>query len=614
MFRSRLAVASRLLGSLALPSLVLLGCTCEEDKPYTPFEVASTLPGTSPSAPPSVSAAPVPSAPEQNPTLRRALKAPRNATTWKTPDQTYEAPAGQVFELGLPLTKPDGSSAFVAWTVRKSQKLTDPAGALWLYAGGAPRQLTPLPGFVPTGPDCTLEADLAQTGPQTVTLDVASRCTSRLVQRMPTRAVLVLAPERPEPVLMGFRVADAAPGELLRLTIDSRDADGDGRDDVTLRVTGGSSGFQGSPVPFVWLERAAGRSRESLEPAAELNRLAKRLVTRAKNKKSGSEVPQEANELRRLVSSACAESGTPRLWELDGAPLTCNATSALATALEAEIEAALTLGRPLDALGALSRDGWYGRLSEKDRARIESRIRERVRTVNAKVRGSFDAALPARDPAVPRWAPVWFDRQKRLWVLDGTNVRQSDPPGAPLQGAPVLGAGGAGTLPAAPAAWSLRVQDPNGRAWSGAIPSCDRSEVQLAFVARDGKPLPPLPTPLLSPRPGNCGRLDGRTKGLLAPIAWHGVDLEAWVFGARFGEPQNAAAAAAPPPGSPVSADGALMVLSTPLGLAVVKGRDVELWQGDAVRGLEECVVSEGGSLLACVNGSRVVVLERPAP
>ncbi len=482
----RFAAAYALLGSVAL-----LGCTCEEDKPYTPFEVASTLPTSSPSVPPSASAAPVPSAPEQNPTLRRALKAPKAATTWKTAEQTFEAPAGQVFELGLPLTKADGGSAFVAWTVRKSQKLTDPAAALWIYAGGAPRQLTALPGFVPTAPDCTLEADLAQTGPHTVTLDVASRCTSRMVQRMPTRAVLVLAPERPEPLLMGFRVADAAPGETLRLTVDSRDADGDGRDDVTLRVTGGSSGFQGTPVPFVWLERAAGRSRESLEPAAELSRLSKRLVTRAKNKKSAVDVAPEANELRRLASSACAESGTPRLWELDGAPLTCNAQAALATVLEAEIEAALTLGRPLDALGALSRDGWHGRLSEKDRTRIEGRIRERVRPLNAKVRGSFDAGLPARDPTVPRWAPVWFDRQKRLWVTDGTSVRLSDPPGSPPASVPGGGSAGAGNLAAPPAPWSLRVADPNGRVWSGAIPSCDRSEVQLTFVARDGRLLPP---------------------------------------------------------------------------------------------------------------------------
>jgi hypothetical protein len=52
-------------------------------------------------------------------------------------------------------------------------------------------------------------------------------------------------------------------------------------------------------------------------------------------------------------------------------------------------------------------------------------------------------------------------------------------------------------------------------------------------------------------------------------------------------------------------------VLATPLGLAVVKDRDVELWQGEATRGLEECVVNEGATQLACSSGSRVVVLER---
>ncbi len=592
-----------------LGALLQLGCTCEDEKPYTPFEVASTLPPNSSAAPPpseSASAAPTETAP--SPVLRRALKAPRAATQWKTAEQTYEAPEGQVFELGLPFSAPDGSRAFVAWTLRSSSKLTDPAGALWLYGSGAPRLLTPLPGFIPTGPDCTLETDLAQTGPNTVTLDVAARCTARLVERLPSRAVLVLAPTRAEPLLMGFRVADPAPGETFRVAVDSRDADGDARDDVTLRVTGGATGSANVTVPFVWLERAAGRSRESLEPASELKRAATRLLSRAKAKKSAEEVAREANELRRLYSSACMESGTMRLWELDGAPLSCGAGPALATALEAEIEAALTLGRPLDALGALSRDGWFAQLGEKDRSRIQGRIEARLGRTATRLRGAFAATLPARNATTPRWAPLWFDAEGRLWVNDGSTVRQSSPPGT-APSAPPLGAGGASFV-SAPAPWTLRVQDPNGRIWTGAIPSCDRSEVQLAFWAADGKPLPPLPTALLAPRASNCARARTAPPGRLVPIAWHGVDLEAWVYGAHLGAPA-APGPGAPHPGSPLSANGKHLVLPTPLGWAVVTGKEVELFRGDAVQRQDECVVDSRAELLACVTGLRVTVVER---
>ncbi len=613
-------LVSYLGGSLALlGALALVGCKCEDEKPYTPFEVASTLPGV-PSAPTvEPSASPSAPPPGENPALRRAMKAPRDASVWKLGDKTLTAPRGHVFSLGLPYSDPQGpnpqgpnDSAFVAWTVRKGKDQSIAPGALWLYASGEPRKLTELPGFVPTGPDCAIEADLSQTGPRTITLDVSSRCTGRLVQRIPTRAVVVLDPTRPEPLLMGFRVADPAPGETLSLAVDSRDTDSDGRDDVTLRVTGGTQGPSGPSASFIWLDRAAGRSRETNEPQGDFSRQAKRLEARAKAKKTAPNVTRDASDLRRLWAAACAESGTPRVFDYEGNPLSCGDASFLARTLAAEVDAQLAQGHTFEALGALSRDGFYGaRLGEKDRRALEDRVRRAARSVNATLRGSFAASIAKNDG--PHFSPLWFDAKGKLWLRTAEpRIVQSDPPGTAPTLAAAPGAGGAGAADAPPATWPLRVEDPNGRIWTAAIPSCDRSEVQLGFVARDGRPLPPLPTTLLSPRPGSCKRLDGKPLSPAIPITWRGVDLESYVAGARIGAP-SAGGQDTSRPGSPLSNDGKSLVLPSPLGPMVIEGTSVTLWQGDATRGVEDCVLANGAELMACVASGRVVVLERGA-
>lgn len=593
-------------------ALAASGCKCEDEKPYTPFEVASTLPGVASAPPEAPSASASAVDPNENPSARRAMKAPRDSSTWKLQERTFEAPRGQVFALGLTLATAGDPAAtsFVAWTVRKGNDASAAPGALWLFAGGEPQKLTALPGFVPTGPDCALEADLAQTGPRTITLDVSSHCTGRQVPRIPTRAVLVLDPSRKEPLLMGFRVAEPAPGETLGIAVDSRDADGDGRDDVSLRVTGGTRGPAGPSAAFVWLDRAAGRSREANEPGDALARAARSLEAHAKSKKTAADVPREAGDLRRLWSSLCAESGTPRVFDFEGSPLSCGDASALARALSAEIDAQLLLGHTFEALGALGRDGFYGaRLGEKERRAAEERVRRAAHVVGSTLRGSFAANLPKSSE--PHFSPLWLDEKGKLWLRTAdAKVVLSEPPGsAPLPPSPAA-AGGAGAADAVPDVWPLRVEDPNGRIWTSAIPSCDRSEVQLGFVARDGRPLPPLPTTLLSPRPGSCKRFDATPLAPAVPIAWHGVDLESFVGGARFGAPA-APVGSASRPGSPLSPDGKSLVLPSVLGPVVLEGSRVTLWQGDAARDATDCVVSNGAALMACVASGRVVVLER---
>lgn len=594
---------------------VLLGllplAACEEDKPFTPFEVATSLP-TSPEPPPP----PEPTATAEQPAegnvlLRRAIKAPREAKTWTVEGRPLRAPDGHLFDLALPLApaKEGAPPEVLAWTRQPARGSTPASGALWLYGDGEPRRLAELPGFVPVSPDCEHVASLDQTGPHTVTVDVTARCTARLVARAPTRSVLVVDPKRPDPVLMGFRAADPAPGETLELQIDSRDLDDDGRDDITLRVTVGSKDRKAS-ARFVWFDRAAGRSRDSKEPAASFSAIAARLATLSKGSKGAASVADEADAARRLYAAACGESGTPRLWAANGTALTCSADASVASFLGSEITAASTLGRPLEALGLLERDGWYGaKLPAKERERLEKLALGKVQKVSPEMAGAFMAHLPPR-PTEPRFSPLHFDSSGRLWVRNAeARVLASDPPGSPPSD-PTLGAGGAPQRSDVPNVWPLRVIDQAGRTWTGVVPSCDRSELQLSFVSREGMPSPPQPLPLLAPRPGSCQRAGALAPPTGTPIAWHGNQLEVWLAGHHLNAPSTSTPGR---PGSPRSADGKALVVPSRFGLLVQRDGGVELWQGEVTQALTDCVPSAGARQIACVKGrSSVVVLKRP--
>jgi hypothetical protein len=581
---------------------------CDEDKPYTPFEVATALPQqtTSEPPPPVETAQPTPA---DVPT-RRALRAPRDATTWKVGEVTLQAPEGHVFQLALPLAAPPGgaSPGVVAWTLRPSDGKAPVTGGLWLFAGSSVRRLLDFPGFVPVGPQCEHEADLGQTGPGTITLDVRARCDARLVARAPTRAIVVLDPLRTDPVLLGFRAAEPAPGERLDVAIDSRDLDADGRDDITLRVTVGADGQKNTAsAEFTWFDRAAGRSRNPREPAASFQTAAGRLQSQAKSKRDAGAVAGGADALRRLFGSLCAEGATPRVWTFEGAPLPCSAGSSLTSALSAEIDAALTLGRPVDALGLLEREGWFGgKFTDKERTRLEQSVSSKLRPVQAETLGSFP--LDVRPPQEPHWSPLRFEGE-RLWVrtTDG-RVLSSDPPGTPARDAN-WGVAGAPQQSPVPEPWPLRVTDAAGRTWTSVVPSCDRSELQLVAVARDGAPQPALPIPVLAPRPGVC-KPGPRLSLSALPLRWRQGTLELWAGGQRVvaeGALGGAAPGAAPPGGGPP-------VVPSPLGPVVLEPDREVLWRGDATRNLTDCVASADGKLLACLRERNVVVLKKAAP
>src|SRR5690606_21918742 len=127
------------------------------------------------------------------------------------------------------------------------------------------------------------------------------------------------------------------------------------------------------------------------------------LTSLASGSKGAGGVAAAADAGRRLYGSVCGEGATPRLWTLDGTPLSCNAAGSVAGLLGAEIAAAVTLGRPVEALGAFDRDGWYGaKLPVKERARLEKLALAKNKRVTPEVAGAFMATLRPRT-AEPRF-------------------------------------------------------------------------------------------------------------------------------------------------------------------------------------------------------------------
>lgn len=593
-------------------SLVLGGC--EEDHPYTPFQVASAVPSAT------VPATPASTAPETVAPVKFAAAAPLlqpKAATWQVGKRRIQAPPGYELERALDADfDGDGSTELVAWVIPTSDPLKRPE--LWLYpATGAPRKLTSLAGFVPTGPGCTLQTTLLHTGPRTVTLDAKAVCEARLIARAPVRSIQVLAPKADDPLVLGLRAADGSAREELRLTVMSLDRDGDGRDDVTLQASldtrHAPSGV--AVAKFLWYDREAGTSRDDTEPGLSMAQLASREIVRAKGPSTSRNVHPTIQNLKRLYAAVCDESGTPRLFDEEGNGLACGRlTTTFSRATEAEITALLKNDQVLEAFGVLERAHWFGHEpSPKDRERWLASFGSKLVQKQARLRREQGVTLP-REGTHPSLSPLEFEGDTllvqtrdgvRSFGLDGSERTLPDATSGPSE-APGVAVG-----PARPEPWSLRAEVPGQRLWTGVVYSCDRSEVALSFVDAKGQPIAPFLTEILAPRPGNC-RGGASVEAPAVPIGWSGAQLVAWVAGARIGP----AVPSTRPKGSPRSVNGEWTVLPSRLGL-LVTGKSLELWHvPESVGQLEQlraCVIHDSGRLLACVTPAGFALIESEA-
>jgi hypothetical protein len=554
---------------------------CGEDKPYTPFAVQSALPGANAGAN-AVASTPSPavSAP---PT--KALVAPPNSRRWLLGLRELLAPEGLLFSLGVPGVA-DGD--FVTWLrADPADAGSRSAGELWLFPkAGEARRLAALPGFVPAGAGCTLDSRLDRTGAASVTLDVSARCETALIARAPVRAVIVMTLGAARP-LLELRAASPAPDETLELTSTSTDHDQDGRDDVTLGVRVGHASGPRAEAPLVFFDRAVGAARDAAEPRRTFERLAARESARAKTKKVAEDALAMVGAIRRLMASVCAEGGTPRLFDQDGAPFACGSLATASDSLmSAELAATLALGRVREAFGVLERDGWYfGKLSAPTKKRLEADLLEAIEPVSAR---STPVDLRPMFSAGAHFAPLWFDASGALFVRTANGVQRVDATGTP-----------------SPADSSVAPPDTaaraGGRLLLAPVFSCDRSETTLMFDSG-----PPSATRLLAPRPGACGRASFDPKVMLRPIA-AGATVSALIGATLVGDETPGSTS---PPGSARSPDGRTLAVPTRYGL-LLDGAKHRLLAGLTDPGsLTECVCANDGTRAACVQGGKVVLID----
>ena len=589
--------AAPLLAACAL-AFVSQGCRCSDDRPYTPFGVATSFGDAEAPPPPPPSAV---TSVDASSLVEKSVLAPPGSRRWSLGGRELAAPDGFVFDQAVSADLDgDGAPDAVAWLVPDGDAGARPAaGEAWFFPGkSAPRRLAGLPGFVPTSPTCTLRAALARTGPRTVTIDARADCQSAVIQRSPVRALSVLAPTSDRTEVLVLRAAAAAPDETLDLSAVTVDRDGDGRDDVEVHVSVGSPGVDAPSAPFVWLDRAVGPSRDTAEPKKTLERLAAREAGRAKQKKVADDVVRRVAAIRRLLGTLCSEGATPRVFDAEGSGLGCGSLTPVVDSLAtAEIGAELARGRVLEAFGALARDGWYfGKTSSAVRKRLEKSLLDAVKPATATI--SFIDVRPLA-PTTPHYSALSFEANGALVVRTAEGASRIEPEST--SAAPVDLADGAPR--------SLDVVTATDVLLTGVAYSCDRSDVTLLVREKYWAPgaTAPIPTGLLAPRPGACGRarFDGRPG--IAPIGPAGPKLVALVGGSVTGD----LATSASPPGSARSPDGRFIVTPTPFGL-LVSGPESRLLNLPPDTGnpleLTDCVPANDGRTAACVSKGRVLV------
>lgn len=595
--RTRLGLGACGVAACGVAALAL-GCDLfdAERRPYTPFPVASGAsdkPAPTP-PPPSV----VPEAPP--PVSLDALVAPSRATEWRIDERLLTAPAGLVFRLALVGGIAGGSDRdILAWAVGTPEKPV--VGELWLYPeSGDPRLILPAPTFLPTGPGCSHGAKLSHAGPSTVTLDIKATCPGPLLPRAPERSVNVLAPRNESPLVVGFRLAAPARDERLEVDVSSADRDADGRDDVEMSLRFGTTDTADVRARFVWLQRAAGLSRDMAEPRASFVELANLETVRASNQKASLEVAEHAASARRLYSSLCAESATSRIFLDDGAPLVCGDLSAPFEALTAaELDAALGRGRVRDGFAALERHAWFPTGNAKSAEAFGDRQFAKLKARVAKRRVVKLVALKAQprgvDPS-PHFSPLSFHADGSLLVLTADGLVRSAPDGRFEYEASDEIDG-----------WPTLVTSPTGEQLTGVAFPCDRSEVTWLRAAADGTPLEALPTGLVAPRPGNCDGQGAFSAPSIDPVAWAGVEPTAFIGTSLEGDmPEHA------PMGSAASPNGRYSVVVTRWGLLVSSEDKTSLWSFDdpaLPSQLSDCVVSNNAQAAACLLAGRAHVI-----
>jgi hypothetical protein len=413
---------------------------------------------------------------------------------------------------------------------------------------------------------------------------------------------------------LALPVVDPPGAQTLSFEMDGSDVDGDGLDDVTLRVSleGGEPPFEPGPAVhalFRWFDRPAGMSREPGEPSKSLESIAATAQQHASRTKDAASGLALSAAGRFLFQAVCAESSARRVAPAPGTSLlACEAGHALEELGLAATRANVTLGDPLRALAALEAAGLPPATRTAARvAEASGWVASLAPTVQAtQVRAI--GAVPRLGPEGASWGALRFEPTGTVLVRTLAGVVRVDP---------VHGdeADASGVL-----AWGTRVTSPDGKLrFDGAFSRCRSVPLEALLTAPEGGRMDAggdataIALPVAAQVGARCTSRE-REPAPTVPVAWGPGGLELIVAG----DPvliQPGAAKASPlvkflgqpvVPGGPRSPDGATVVFPTAQGI-LVRGQKTRLLRAKELEhGYEElrdCAVSDDASRVACVRG-----------
>jgi hypothetical protein len=616
---------------LSVALLEAAGCHgCRDDHPYVPYAIASEhLDAGVGAAAPLANSTPAPM--DAGPAFagEAATLAPPGLSRWPVAGIVLESPPGFVFVSAL-VGDYDGDGAVDAFAIVRPAEGSDP-GELAFYRGTRPpsegnglaAQSTFLPALdVRRDAGCTAIDRLVAVGRRSVLVELGTQCPSRAANA-PDRWVAVVSgaavPSGSPTLRLAASVVDPVGAPSLFVDGDASDRDGDGLEDVALRVTleGGSAPFEPGPrvgVTLAWFDRPAGLSRDSGATESSFALLAAQAAGRARNTREAALVPGLVAQTRALWRAVCADGGAPRLVGVSGTgAIRCGSTRALEDAGLAEVRAYVTLGDSLRAALALDRaeeppaSGTPARAAEA-RAWIEAlappAMAHTVRAVSA-----VPQSGKGHEPA---WGALAFESGGKLLVRTRAGVVRVDPDAGDETSADDV------------TAWPAAVTSPDGALrWIETYDACDGVALHATFAGGDDVRDVALPVaPSLGER---CRGSRGAPARALA-LAWGTGGLEAIVEGQpvliapETGHASLLAALLDSPAtrGAPRSPDGNVLLACTSAGFLTHGGSRPRLLRARELEGTwaeqRDCAVSNDATHVACVRGGKAWVGAWDAP
>jgi hypothetical protein len=600
--------------------LATTGCRgCHDGHPYVPYAVGSAppIPSLPVGGPPAATTSVTPEAGRWAFADDPAVLAPPGLTEWPIDGVVLQAPEGRVFVAAL-VRDFDGDGAKDAFAIARGGDGGDPDELLY-YRGRANAEVLEEPkAFAAQGisrdSTCGPVNRLAAVGGRSVLVELGTQCSVH-ASSTPNRWVAVVSAGREPSVRLAVTVADPPGAATLSVDGETADRDGDGLDDVALRVAIEGGGLPAEAVSrvtaiFAWLDRPAGLSRDVAATEGSFAALAATATAHAARAKEASAVPAFAAQVRALWRAACADGGSPRVTGVAGrGPIACGVGRALESVGLAEVRAYAATGDSLRAALALDR-------AERLVApRTASRASEALRWIAqiAPVATALALRSVAAVPVVgaghePAWGSLAFEPSGRLLVRTRAGVVRVDPDAGDEAAADGI------------ADWKSAVTSPDGSVrWIESYDPCDGLPLRATFAQSGGDDLRDV---ALHVAPSLGDRCVG-SRGALArtvPIAWGPAGIEAIVegepvlvssdlthaspLGALLGQPTT--------PGAPRSPDGSMLVIATSAGLLVHGPAGARLLRAPELDGTygdqHDCVVSNGATHVACVRGGKAWV------